>query len=351
MGCQAERMTREPADVDVLILGAGPAGSAAAIECRTRGLRVRLLEQTEFPRFAPGETLHPGAEAILRRLGVWDELQPHLRIRPLGCVVDWDRSRDLHRYGGDTDHPWRGMHLFRSVLDAALLARAVRLGVERWQPCRASEVVARDGRPVAVVTTHGTVTARWIIDATGRHGWLARRLHLPVERHSPRLVAAYGYARTSQRLGDFCEMRADDCGWTWTAQVAPTVTAWVRLTPAADRPDRSWAPGEVARGRPLMATRYANVTWRSVGRPAAPGYFIVGDAAARLDPSRSSGILNALTGGMAAGACIAAAMCHGADEGEACAAYSGHVRAAFVRDVDTLRGHYARLSWWRDGTD
>ena len=278
-------------------------------------------------------------------------LQPHVRVRPLGYVVDWNGSRDLHCYGGGADHPWRGLHLFRLVLDAALLARAVQLGVERWQPCCALEVVACGGRPVAVVTTNGTATARWIIDATGRHGWLARRLQLQVKRPSPTGRGVWLRAnvpallRLLRAAGRRARVDMD------RAKVAPRLTAWVRLTAAADRPDRSWAPAAVANGQRFTATRYADVTWRAVGNPAAPGYFIVGDAAALLDPSRSSGILNALTSGMAAGACIAAAMCHGADEREACAAYSGHVRAAFTRDADLLREHYLRFSWWRDGTD
>src|SRR6185295_6330859 len=48
--------------LDLLILGAGPAGCAAAMQARRAGLDVLLLDSSERPRPTPGETLHPGIE-------------------------------------------------------------------------------------------------------------------------------------------------------------------------------------------------------------------------------------------------------------------------------------------------
>ena len=53
---------------DLLIIGAGPAGCAAAISARRRGLTVMMLEASAQPRRVPGETLHPGIEPLFARL-------------------------------------------------------------------------------------------------------------------------------------------------------------------------------------------------------------------------------------------------------------------------------------------
>src|SRR5947199_285924 len=58
----------EPATFDVVVLGAGPAGAALAIDCLSRQLRVLVLEPSPYPRATPGETLHPGAETVLTHL-------------------------------------------------------------------------------------------------------------------------------------------------------------------------------------------------------------------------------------------------------------------------------------------
>jgi 2-polyprenyl-6-methoxyphenol hydroxylase-like FAD-dependent oxidoreductase len=164
--------------VDVLILGAGPAGTAAAIGCRTQGLSVRLIEPARFPRSAPGETLHPGVEPVLRRLGVWHELRRAMTIRPSGYLVRSARDRRIARYGGPARRPWRACQLLRAALDMVLLDRARALGAQVSQPCRPHGVLLADGRVRGVMTSEGTIHARVVVDATGRSAWLARRLGL-----------------------------------------------------------------------------------------------------------------------------------------------------------------------------
>jgi flavin-dependent dehydrogenase len=336
--------------LDVLVVGGGPAGTATAIECRRRGLSVCVIEQAGFPRRAPGETLHPGVATALRQLGVWDDVQSAITVRPRGCRVIWNGLDRVYPYGGHDDDSWRGCHLFRSDLDAALLRRAAALGADILQPCRALDVVMRDDRVCGIVTSRGTVFARWVVDATGRNGWLSRRLRLDVQRCSPAFVATYGYVRAKsgdRPDEDLATLRADDRGWTWTAKVSSNLEAWVRLTLAADRPCRAWRPPALADRRPVGETRYADVTWREVVHPASAGYFVVGDAAALLDPARSSGVLKALTSGMVTASCIAANLHHRAPDEVACGAYSQHVRASFAADVNRLSDSYSVFSWWQ----
>jgi flavin-dependent dehydrogenase len=332
---------------DVVVVGGGPSGSAAAITCAGAGaeLRVVLVERSRFPRDAPGETLHPGVEPLLRRLGVADEVLAAGFLRHEGHWVRWEGAGPprFEPFGRDAEGPWRGFQAGREVFDALLLARARALGVEVLQPCPISDVIVDGGRVAGVETPAGPIRARFVVDATGRRQWLARRLRLRVGRYSPRLVARYGHVE-----GD-CPARAeapaivaDPTGWTWTARVAPRVYQWTRLTLAGDPPSNDWLPEELRGLKRLCRSRGAEVDWRAAFEPAGPGYFLTGDAAAVLDPASSHGVLKALMSGMMAGHLIARVARAEATEPHAAAAYRAWHLDGFRRDLDALRALYAR---------
>ena len=62
-------------EYDVIVIGAGPAGSAVATLLAREGQRVLIVERDEFPRFKVGESLIPATFGTLERLGVLDELK------------------------------------------------------------------------------------------------------------------------------------------------------------------------------------------------------------------------------------------------------------------------------------
>ncbi|HEY0129869.1 MAG TPA: FAD-dependent monooxygenase, partial [Allosphingosinicella sp.] len=164
------------AEADVAILGAGPAGCAAAITAASAGARVTLIEARCFPRAAPGETLPPGAEPLLRQLGLWDEVVASGFHRHEGIWVERNGKARFEAYGADEAGPWRGLQAERSRFDALLLERARQAGAVVLQPARPIGVTIAD--EVRLRTDAGELRTRWLIDAAGSGHWLARRLGL-----------------------------------------------------------------------------------------------------------------------------------------------------------------------------
>lgn len=327
---------------DVLVVGGGPAGSAAAIAAASQELRVVLCEREAFPRERVGEALHPGVEGLLRQLGVADELSAVTGARFEGVEIDWAGERRFEAFGADADGPWRGFQVDRAAFDAMLLDRARALGVDVRQPCAVLEPRLDGDRVVGAATSAGDVACRLLIDASGPARWLQRRLDLPSIERSPLLVVRYGYV-----CGDCPDreaapaLRGDETGWTWIARVGPGRFQWVRLDLAGRARARDWRPDALAGLRPEGPSRGAEMGWR-LNQAAGPGWMIAGDAAAMLDPTSSHGVLKALMSGFMAGQ-TAKAMLDGGDEAAGTTAYRNWVEGWFNTDVAALRAMYARL--------
>jgi flavin-dependent dehydrogenase len=329
---------------DVIVVGGGPAGSAAAIACATRGLRVLLFERDRFARERPGETLHPGVEPLFRQLGIADRLRDVVGARHPGIWIEWGGPRRFEPFGGDASGPWSGFQVWRSDFDALLLQRARELGVTIRQPCAVSAPVLRDGVVCGVMTAAGPVSAPMVIDATGRTRWLGRALTVASPIRSPRLIARYGYATGScPARDDAPALVGDASGWTWTAMVRPQTYQWTRVCFDRAQPDPDWLPEELGGLTPLSRSRGADVTWRLAAQVARPGWFMVGDAAALLDPTSSRGVLKAIMSGMMA-AHLAAPVIAGTVPAEAAAAaYGEWVAGWFALDVARLAQFYQGL--------
>lgn len=331
-------------DADVIVVGGGPAGGAAAISCAARGLRTMLFERELFARERPGETLHPGIEPLLSQLGVADRLGQVVGARHPGIWIEWNGARRFEPFGGDASGPWAGFQVWRQDFDALLISRAREVGVDVRRPCA---VTGTDGRN-AVATAQGPVTARILVDATGRARWLARALDIASPARSPRFLARYGYAQGSCPERDDAPLLIGDArGWTWTARVRQNTDhgtyQWTRLAFDAIEPDANWMPGEFRALTSLGRSRGADVTWRIADEVARPGWFMVGDAAAMLDPTSSHGVLKAIMSGMMAGHLIAAVLRGAAPAEEAAAAYRDWCAGWFAADAAKLSQFYREL--------
>ena len=332
-------------DADVLIVGGGPAGAAAAIWCATRDLSVILCEREMFARERPGETLHPGIEPLLAQLGVADRLPQVVGARHTGIWIDWGGPKRFEPFGSGASGPWSGFQVWRADFDALLLARAREVGVDVRQPCGVMGVAARENDCATVATDTGPVTARVLIDATGRSRWLGRALNIASPPRSPQLLARYGYAEGScPARDDAPALTGDASGWTWTALVRPHTYQWTRLSFDGLPPDPAWMPDEFRGLAPRGPSRGADVTWRMAERAADAGWFMVGDAAAILDPTSSHGVLKAIVSGIMAGHLIAAVIKGMAPANEAAAAYRQWLAGWFAADAERMSQFYRELN-------
>ena len=190
---------------DVLVVGGGPAGSAAAYYLASRGVEVTLVDRATFPRDKIcGDGLTPSAVKELALMGV--------------DTTNWMRNKGLQVVGGghDIKFPWPeqvslpgfGMARPRMQLDHELLKHAESAGAEVHQGVNVSKLITdHDGRVVGAEGADGggrgerrTYRARLVVDAGGVAARLATQAGRTGLQNRPMAVAARTYFRSP--LGD-----------------------------------------------------------------------------------------------------------------------------------------------------
>lgn len=192
-----------PTQCDVLVIGAGPAGSACAQMLARAGLDVLLVDQHDFPRDKVcGDGLIPDSHAALRRLGVYDEVaalaQPVQHVRCVGPR------------GGQVDVPGQLSVLPRKVLDHVLVRAAERAGARLLTPLRFEAPRVEGARVTGArfKTPQGEheIGARWVVLATGAVPQALSAAGL-CERHTPSGVALRGYVHCPAMVGQITQLQ------------------------------------------------------------------------------------------------------------------------------------------------
>ena len=290
---------------DLLVVGGGPVGLAAAIEGRRAGMSVLLVE----PRIGPvdkacGEGLMPGTVAGLNRLGVPVEGFPFRGIR---YVAPNGTTTATHLFRNGT-----GLGVRRTTLHAALAARAAELGVSQ----RCGRVVGMrtadiDGGPgVAVELDDGTaLTASWLLGCDGLHSVIRRASGLERGSNGRR----FGIRRHAALApwADVVEVHWSAAGEAYVTPISEEEIGVAILGP------RRWAFEEALTSFPTLAKRIAGATWTTPARGAGPlrqnvsspvngRVLLVGDAAGYVDALTGEGLRIGLACAQAAVAVVAA---------------------------------------------
>ncbi|MEX0804862.1 MAG: NAD(P)/FAD-dependent oxidoreductase [Candidatus Binatia bacterium] len=168
---------------DVAIIGAGPAGAAAAISLARKGHKVALIDKEKFPREKLcGDFINPLNWPILRELGMEDDIlaTEHEKVtafRITACSGEEAEARLPSR----KEQADFGLGLRRWSLDYALLRKAERAGVAVFQGGKVKELKRRSQGWSAAMNHSATIAelrADILIAADGRNSWLAHRLGL-----------------------------------------------------------------------------------------------------------------------------------------------------------------------------
>jgi menaquinone-9 beta-reductase len=162
-------------NVDVAIIGAGPAGSATAIGLARRGYEVALIDKKLFPRDKLcGDFVNPINWAVFSELGVEDRVLAQPRAEVTGFRITTAAGSNAAAQFSSSI----GLGLRRAYLDQVLLDRAAALGVTIFQGRRLADL-SRAGQTWRLKTDDGKEwQAKILVGADGRNSWVAQRLGL-----------------------------------------------------------------------------------------------------------------------------------------------------------------------------
>ena len=319
---------------DVIVIGGGPGGSAAATMLARQGWQVILLEREVFPRDHVGESLLPASIPILEELGVLPAVEGQGFVKKLGATMVWGRDREPWSwFFGETNRRYpHSYQVWRPTFDHLLLDNATANGVEVRQGWRVTEALLDDPVGVRCINPEGRealIPARFVVDASGQNGLLGRQLNLRRWDESFRNLAVYAYYAGAERLPPpadgniFIESYAQ--GWLWTiplhtgqASVGAVVDAQAGEVQVRELGLAPFLEQQLAQA-PHTARLLASA--HRVGPPrivkdwsyacddiAGDGYVLLGDAACFIDPLFSSGVHLALMSGVLAAAYVTTAL-------------------------------------------
>lgn len=270
---------------DAVVIGGGPAGLAAAIAMRRRGLDCLVVDHRPPPiDKACGEGLMPDALAALRRLGV--EIVPED-----GAPFAGIRFTDGRHTIDATFPDGVGIGVRRIVLHRRLAEEAARAGVTLWWGVSAGLV-----QPGLVHVASARVSCRWVVGADGFRSEVRRRTGLEAGRHYDR---RYATRRHYQRRpwSEYVEIHWTPRGQFYVTPVGPEEICVVFITRRpAERLEAALAecPHLVARlaDTPIVSpSRGALSVTSTLRRVVAPPVALVGDASGSVDAITGDGLL------------------------------------------------------------
>lgn len=318
--------------VDVLIIGAGPAGSVAAGLLRRRGIGVLVLEKETFPRFSIGESLLPQSMEYIEAAGMLQAVvEAGFQYKNGAAFVRGERYTDFDFREKFSEGWGTTYQVQRADFDHVLIREAEKQGAEVRFRHQVTDVDVDGERPVVTVLDPDgnsyRVTSRFLLDASGFGRILPRLLQLESPSGFPVRSAIFTHVEDRVMPGTFdrnkirISVHPEHVDvWYWTI---PFSNGRCSLGVVAEKAFLDgYAGSETERlqalvsEEPALAKLLSDAVWDTPARQIAgysanvrslwgKGYALLGNAGEFLDPVFSSGVTIAFKSASLAADCIA----------------------------------------------
>lgn len=312
----AENQLTHAESVDVVVIGAGPAGAVASAKLAQSGRSVLALESRSLPRFHVGESLLPATMEVLEALGVYD------RVTKQGYVVK-EGAEFIAPSGDFKRFPFQraAVQVERAHFDNLLVGFARENGATVLEQAPVHELIIEGQKVVGVQYEHGgqrhSVRASYVVDAAGRAGKTAKAFGLRKPNRHLRMVAAFHHLKGVDEANNLgvrgdIQVGAHADGWLWAIPIWPDT-----ISVGAVVPQEIMRAGEPETILLEHQERVERVRHRIIGTHqigdvhvesdycyysdtvAGDGWFMAGDAGCFFDPIFSGGVHLATSTGFA----------------------------------------------------
>lgn len=346
---------------DVLVIGGGPAGTTVASLLAEKGHHVVVVEKDHHPRFHIGESLLPANLPLFERMGIADEVRAIGMHKPGAEFVSphhsWTQTFEFaDAWDKSMPHAYQ---VKRAEFDEILVRHARHKGAEVHEGCKVTGVEFQPDHSAVVDARHEDgQTSRWqarfVVDASGRDTFLANRFRIKHRNPRHNSSAVYGHFRNARRQDGPAEGNITifwfEHGWFWFIPLTDGLTSvgmvtWpYHMKTKGSRSLQQFLMDNIASCEGLQ-TRLAGASLvndiQATGnfsyvseRNHGPGYLMLGDAYAFIDPVFSSGVWLAMNSGVIGAEAIDTCLRHPAQ------------RAAALRRFDRLMRHGPKAFSW-----
>lgn len=346
---------------DVLIAGAGPAGTAAAIKLRQANLKVCLLDNVNELQLKVGESLPGAAIRLLNSLGVesMQQLLAEQEFSPCSANASaWGNNYWTHNTA-ILNPEGGGWHILRNRFDAALRNKACQVGVD-YYPGKLGKITSSDidgftiGFKSKSKNLPKALNSKWLIDATGRANAIAKQFNVR-RKHFEKQMAAIAWLKTHDKdLDNTTRIKSVEQGW-WYSSRLPNNTRVLSFHGLADTiskmvKDSNYFISELQKTDllpyPLLEENLlegisaTNASVSMAEQTTGKNWVAVGDAALSFDPLSSQGIFFALYSGIRGAEAITQAITSPSSVSTNMLKYKSKIEAVFYANQKSRKYHY-----------
>ncbi|KDN22757.1 NAD(P)/FAD-dependent oxidoreductase [Amycolatopsis rifamycinica] len=361
-------MSATEEDYDVVVIGGGPGGAATAGLLAGMGHKVLVLEREKFPRYHIGESLITGALPTLDDLGLIKRLDAMGFTRKYGGTLLWGKNQGTwgFRFTESALYDY-AYQVRRADFDALVLGRARELGAKVLEEVTVREPLFDGERMVGVsYAEKGSketkeAHAKFVIDASGQTHMLAKHFDSVVWHDDLRNIATWTYWQgcnlySGTKAGDIISENRPT-GWFWFIPLHDGTVSVGYVTPLEEYQKSGKSLEELyfeelgkteevstlVKGA-TRASGFRNIKdWSyTAERFHGPGWALVGDAAAFVDPLLSTGVTLALRGARALADAIDGVLHDPSVEDELLGLYEESYRTFLDSVLDFVRFFYDR---------